>query len=116
MEPNITTQWLLALGLLILNAIAVVILRWLFSKVRKQLSEQELMQLQDWVSRTVAAVEQLYNSGQIQQDERFKFALNFVKQKYPSVNYEIIKVLIEECVFAMKQIPEIAAGAFDEEQ
>lgn len=53
--------------------------------------------------QAVAAVEQLWKTGQIKKDERFAAAAGFVRRYYPALTDDQIKMTVEAAVFWLKQ-------------
>lgn len=57
------------------------------------------------VSETaVRAAEQLYRSGKIDQDERYREAVSYVKKFYPDLNAEILAKNIESAVLLVNTL------------
>lgn len=84
----------------------------LFAKLKTKIGEAKL---NTYIDRCVRAAEQLFpNLGKKTGKEKYEYVLNLVKEKYPKVQDNYLKALIEGAVFGVSE--EIKQIAKAEEQ
>lgn len=99
-------------GLKILGyAIGTIVITYgtiLFNKLKAKLGEAKL---NSYIDRCVRAAEQLFpNLGNKTGKEKFDYVFNLVKDRYPKLPNEQIKMLIEGAVYSVsEQVKQIAA-------
>lgn len=84
-----------------LGTILITLGSILFAKLKSKIGEAKL---NAFIDKAVKAAEQMFpNLGQKTGKEKYEYVLNLVKQKYPKLDNDYLKALIEGAVYSVSE-------------
>lgn len=94
-------------------ALTVVLLIILWLRTAPASAQEALAQIQEMsahASNLVAAAEQLWSTGKLPKDDRFKYVADRLKITYPDIDEDQLRTTIEAAVYWLKTGIQAKAG------